>query len=110
MQTIKIHSSSEDMFFCPVNGQQITFEDDYRPSDANRFTYLQDWISFAYVHDSLLPILESLNLDAEHVDLDEYDLFKAALKSQHNFMLFSICDGRMVVDHCIEMGRNYESW
>ena len=57
--------------FCPESGQQITFEDDYRPSDASRFTFLQDWSSFAYIHDSLLPILEFLNLDAAHVDLEK---------------------------------------
>ncbi len=46
-------------------------EEDDEPFEATRYTYIQDWSSFAYIHDSLLPILETLNVKADNVDLEK---------------------------------------
>lgn len=106
MQELDLHLSHL-LFYCPVTGKQILFEDDYIPSPATMYTNLQDHSCFQFVHESLMPLIDKLGLSTEHTDLDQYDEFKKTLKKQTNFVLFSVSNGGgpclTISDHCIDM-------
>jgi hypothetical protein len=42
MQQIELALREDHVLFCPVTGEQVLFEDDFIPSKAMVFSYLED--------------------------------------------------------------------
>jgi hypothetical protein len=92
MQLIELNLREDFDFFCPITGEQIVFKDDFNPSKAMLFCYVD--IANAFEHaDDWTQNKFSINLDDPYLDLDT---FHKVLKDEvdkgenSNFVCFSI--------------------
>lgn len=109
MQIIEVNLIDGYPFYCPVTGQQILTEDDFIPSPAMVFCYVQNESVFEYLNDEAKQVfgeqLKENYLDFEKYDKIIYELLSNELTS--NWVCFRLCTGRnfnsFVVDQCINM-------
>ena len=118
MQLIELNLREDFEFFCPITGEQIVFKDDFNPSKAMLFCYVD--IANAFEHaDDWTQNKFSINLDDPYLDLDT---FHKVLKNEvdkgenSNFVCFSITTEGMAcgpscstVYFCFDMDYREES-
>ncbi|UAM97279.1 hypothetical protein K8354_13245 [Polaribacter litorisediminis] len=124
MQTIEINRSDVYTFFCPVTGQQILFEDDFKPSPATIFHYLDfDNGFFPYANDWIKTLLteQGVEFDDEMwVDVDDFNSLMEKLNTieeTENHICFAITEtgmacgpvsstGYICIDMCYKSKKN----
>jgi hypothetical protein len=102
--------------FCPATGQQILFEDDFVPSPAQKFCYVEGY--FEYADDETKGILKSIGLtidDDNYLDWDDFERFLKELDGYNNYVLFELTYSGMACGpvsmtayHCINMNFPYD--
>jgi hypothetical protein len=99
-------------FFCPVTGERILDSEQFNPSPAQVFCYLEGEGVFEYVNPSLYPILKEIGVDtdSEYIYADWETFEKLLLKLNGiNYVLFELTDRGiacgpvcMTTYHCID--------
>ena len=92
MQLIELELRENHGFFCPVTGEQILYEDDFVPSMAMVFCYVDISNAFESANDWTQKKF-SVNLDNPFLNLDTFHkvLNAEVDKSENqNFVCFSI--------------------
>jgi len=89
MQHIKLQLEHHN-FFCPVTGIQIMSEEEFIPSTALVFCYIDD--QFIFVSNETKTVLSSMGFDIDvepYVDQDDFEALVKKLTSC-GFVLFEI--------------------
>jgi hypothetical protein len=90
MQRVDIEIN-QDNFFCPVTGVHILSAEDFNPSPALKFCFVED--SFAHITDDMKKILRGKDIDTTedplYLDWEDFETFINDLKSD-DYVLFEI--------------------
>ena len=120
MQQVELELREDFEFFCPVTGEQIVFEDDFIPSKAMIFNYVDlEGGFFAFANDWLKKVIIEFGLDIGDegwMDYEDFDKIMAAIINRvetENYVCFSITTNGMACDPmsstayiCIDMNYN----
>ncbi|WP_420378774.1 hypothetical protein [Gilvibacter sp.] len=111
MHVVELERSDKLPLFCPVTGEQMLFEDDFKPSKATVFWYLEDFEVFE--HADQWTVKNFLNGQTkEQLDLPSIDFYGILKKmkgdrTSDNLLCFSITNpghgGAFVFHVCIDM-------
>ena len=101
-------------FFCPVTGHQIQSEENFDPSPASLYCYLEEEENFQFINESIIRDLKEFDLyyhgKIAYMDLEN---FKSFLKNKIlpdvylNFEIRHLAPASVLdhnVHHCIDMG------
>jgi hypothetical protein len=99
MQIVKINRSDVYTFFCPVTGQQILFEDDFEPSPATVFHYLDfDDGFFPFANDWIKKLLIEMGISFDEdmwVDYKDFNSLMdrlSTIKETENYICFALTE------------------
>ena len=114
MQQVELKLRVDHVFFCPVTGKQILFEDDFVPSKAMVFCYVTlvgDF--FAYTNDWVNKVIIELgiNIDVDgHMDYEDFEKIIEEISNRDetkNYVCFSITSNGQGTSYiCIDMNYN----
>jgi hypothetical protein len=117
MQQIELEFTDEFEFFCPVTGNQILYVDEFQPSPAMVFCYLEDEDVFEEANDWTRQIF-NLEDDDNYLDSESFrnDLSTILGNNEtRNLICFTITTCSMgcgpmssIVHFCIDMGYKKE--
>jgi hypothetical protein len=117
MQIIEVNLIDGYPFYCPVTGEQILTEDDFNPSPAMVYCYVQDESMFEFINEKAKQAFgggDQLKKD-NCLEYENYDKLLQSLiddSSTSSWVCFRLCSGRnfssYVVDHCIDMSYRNE--
>ncbi|GAA4801789.1 hypothetical protein [Litoribaculum gwangyangense] len=112
MQIVKIDLHDGYPLYCPATGHQILSEEEFIPSPAMQFCFVQDEGVFEVISDDA-RLLFGLNDDEIDMDYEVYEKKLHELVERNEdigWVIFRVCSGgtlnSFVVDHCINMWFN----
>ena len=77
MQQVELNLRADHIFFCPVTGDQILFEDDFIPSKATVFNYVDlEGGFFAYTNDWVKKEIVELGINMSDEGWMSYEDFR----------------------------------
>ena len=111
MQHIRIEPIHYN-FFCPVTGARITDSEQFIPSPAHLFCYIDEGV-FEHVREDFIPYIEKVGIDASSGVIEaDWDTFEAVIQQLNDdgLVLFEITYSGMACGpvsmtayHCIDM-------
>jgi len=112
MQIVEIELTDGYPFYCPITGELILSEEDFKPSPAMVYCYIKNDSLFEYTNSQANNIFNNISNDDGYFDSEVYDEILSSLpnnKTAKNWICFRMhCGGSgigsYVVDYCIDMG------
>jgi hypothetical protein len=115
MQQIELELREDHVLFCPVTGEQVLFEDDFIPSKAMVFCYIEDEGVFQFANDWTQNQFSLTSADPEdhYLDFNKFHVKLSELKGKkedQNLVCFSITTSGLacgpncsIVHFCFDM-------
>lgn len=111
MQIVEVNLIDGYPFYCPITGVLILSEEEFNPSPAMVYCYVENESMFEYVNKQASEVFNNISEEDNYLNYEAYDKTLHSLTTDliaENWVCFRLRSGGngqgiYSVDHCIDM-------